>query len=126
MTAHITKELFIDNLTVYMLNTVSNIKRANKETQKRWISEIQNYVLPEYLDPSFNRYYADKTKAKGVVLSIVWDDIRKIDKWKAILILSEIDEVSCYCKADFQEKALIYIMNAYVRGDSIEFKVFPN
>ena len=125
MTKLINRELFIINLTAYMLNTVSGIKGANKETQKRWISEIRHYVPSEYLNPSFNKFYPDKTNAEGVALSIVWDDIINAGKWNAIQILSDIDEIYDR-KADFQENALLYLMNAFVLENPTGFKVFSN
>jgi hypothetical protein len=107
-----------------MLNKVSGIKRANKKTQKRWISEVKNNAYMAFLDPAFNKLYPEGKNSEGVDTCMVWDDIIKVGKYKALLILSDIDEIDF--KGDFQEKALIYLMNAFVRENSEEFKIFPN
>jgi hypothetical protein len=126
MATEINRDLFIYNLTCYLLKTVGEIKGANNETQERWISEIQHSLDSKYLDPSFIHFYSDKPKAKGVDLSTVWDDIIKVDKWNAISILSDLDVVLFNTKEDLQEKAIIYLMNEFVRGNSIKVKIFPN
>ncbi len=126
MTAVINKDLIIYNLTNYLLNAAHEIKKADKETQKRWILKIRHTVHSEYLDPAFNKFYPDSTKAKGVDLETVWEDIRKVSTWNALFILSDIGEVTDKIKENLEEKALVYLMNEFVRGNPIKFKVFPN
>lgn len=126
MTAVINRDLFIYNLTVYLLNKAEEFKNADKKTQKKWISEVRKAYKSNYLDPSFTRLYPDKPDANGVFLTNVWDDIRNLSTLNAIQILSDIDEIFCPANEDFEAKTLVYLMNAFIRQTPVKIKVFSN
>jgi hypothetical protein len=118
------REDLIYKLTIYLLNKAYDIKGANKETQKKWISKVKHYGRSEYLDPSYNKWFPYRSEMCGVRQILVWDEIRKANLQYAISILSDIEEVLWDIEEDIEEKALIYLMNEFVKENPTLFKIF--